>query len=64
MTKRVTKFEFDHSTGVITVEEYVRGKKCQYQTKDVWKVILLWQNLVSDFKPDGSYWLKGGSKNE
>lgn len=45
---KVTRFEYDHATGVFTVQEFTGGEKCEYQTKDVWKVIQRMQNLVRE----------------
>ena len=57
-TKRVTqitKVEVNHDTGVITIEEFVSGKKCVYQPHDAWKAISKLQEVICNLSDGESY---------
>ena len=56
---KITRIEYDHATGVFTVQEVTGGQKCEYQTKDLWQVIQRVQNLVCEVKKE-RYWRKEG----
>ncbi len=51
-----TVIEYNHDTGVFTIQEIVEGEKCHYQTKDIWQVIQRVQNLVCEIKNQGYWW--------
>ena len=47
---KTTRIEYDHATGVFRISELIEGDACEYQTKDIWKVVQRIQNLVCEAK--------------
>lgn len=58
---KVTRIEYSHGDRVFTIQEFVDGQKCQYQTKDVWQVVQRLQNMIGENERI-SYWYREGKE--